>query len=198
VSGAVVVGDDGQARCPWGGGAGAGARVDLLMRDYHDHEWGVAIHDETGLYERVCLEGFQSGLSWRTILAKRPAFRSAFHDFDPDVVAGFGARDVTRLLGDAGIVRSRAKIEAAIANARATVALRDGGGLAELIWSHRPARTPRAPRSTGDLHTQTPESVALAKALRSHGFRFVGPTTMYALMEAVGLVNDHLQRCAFR
>jgi DNA-3-methyladenine glycosylase I len=167
------------------------------MRDYHDTEWGVPIHDEAGLYERVCLEGFQSGLSWRTILIKRQAFRAAFAGFEPDAVAEFGARDVERLLGDAGIVRSRAKIEAAIANARAAVALRADGGLEELIWSHRPHR-PRVPRTVADVPTRTEESVALAKALRTHGFRFVGPTTMYALMQAVGLVDDHLQGCAFR
>jgi DNA-3-methyladenine glycosylase I len=191
VSGAVVIGEDGRPRCPWGAG------TDAMMRDYHDTEWGVPIHDEVGLYERICLEGFQSGLSWRTILAKRPAFRRAFHGFDPDRVARFGDRDVERLLSDAGIVRSRAKIEAAIANARAVAALREGDGLERLIWSHQPRR-PRTPRTSADLPTQTPQSVALAKALRSHGFRFVGPTTVYALMEAAGLVNDHLQRCAFR
>jgi DNA-3-methyladenine glycosylase I len=186
----VVVGEDGVARCNWGAG-------DPLMRAYHDDEWGRPVHDETHLYERVCLEGFQAGLSWRTILNKRPAFRVAFDGFDPDVVAGFGEREVTRLLGDAGIVRSRPKIEAAIANARAVVELRDDGGLEALVWSFRPAKDP-VPRRLADLPAQVPESAALAKELRRRGFRFVGPTTMYALMQAVGLVNDHLRRCAFR
>lgn len=183
----AVVGDDGRARCGWAGD-------DDLMRVYHDTEWGVAIRAEAGLYERVCLEGFQSGLSWRTILTKRPAFRLAFAGFDPDQVATFGDDDVARLLDDAGIVRSRAKIDAAIANARAVIELRADGGLVDLIWSHQPGPRP-APRSFADVPAQTEESVALAKALKARGFRFIGPTTMYALMQAVGVVDDHLAGC---
>ena len=165
---------------------------------YHDEEWGRPVRDERGVYERLCLEGFQSGLSWLTILRKRPAFRKAFAGFDPDLVATFGDADVTRLLGDAGIVRHRGKIEAAIANARATVALRrDSEPLQELFWSHAPgARAPVA--SLADLPSTTPESVALAKRLRSAGFRFVGPTTVYAAMQACGVVNDHIRDCWVR
>jgi len=180
----VVIGDDGLARPAW-------AAVDPLLRDYYDTEWGMPVTDEHGVYERVTLEGFQSGLSWATILRKRPAFRTAFHGFDPDAVAAYDDRDVDRLLADAGIVRNRQKIEAAIRNARATVALRDDGGLPELIWSFRPDRTP-APRTIADVPTTSPESVALAKELRRRGFSFVGPTTMFALMEAIGVVDTHL------
>ncbi|HET9648130.1 MAG TPA: DNA-3-methyladenine glycosylase I [Microlunatus sp.] len=180
----LVIGEDGLARPVW-------AATDPLLREYYDTEWGLPIRDERGLFERLSLEAFQSGLSWATILRKRPAFRVAFADFDPDTVAGFGPADVERLLGDAGIVRNRAKIEATIANAAATVGLRAGGGLVELIWSFRPDRTP-APRSSAELQTTSPESLALSKALRRHGFRFVGPTTMYALMQAIGMVDDHL------
>jgi DNA-3-methyladenine glycosylase I len=166
---------------------------------YHDEEWGRPVVDERGLYERLCLEGFQSGLSWLTILRKREGFRAAFADFDPEAVARFGARDVRRLLGDAGIVRHRGKIEAAIANARATVALRDAGtSLPALVWSYRTARPARAPRSAADWRSTTPESVALAKELQRAGFRFVGPTTVYAAMQACGVVNDHLATCPAR
>jgi DNA-3-methyladenine glycosylase I len=172
---------------------------DPVYNVYHDEEWGRPVVDERGLYERLCLEGFQSGLSWLTILRKRDGFRSAFADFDPEAVARFGARDVRRLLGDAGIVRHRGKIEAAIANARATVALREAGtSLPELVWSHRPARPSRAPGSAADWRSTTPESVALAKELRTAGFRFVGPTTVYAAMQACGVVNDHLATCPAR
>jgi DNA-3-methyladenine glycosylase I len=165
---------------------------------YHDEEWGRPVRDERGIYERLCLEGFQSGLSWLTILRKRPAFREAFAGFDPDRVAAFGEPDVERLLGDAGIVRHRGKIEAAIANAHATVALRETGEqLHELFWGHAPAATP-AVSSLADLPSTTPESLALAKRLRSAGFRFVGPTTVYAAMQACGLVNDHIAGCWVR
>ena len=165
---------------------------------YHDEEWGRPVRDERGIYERLCLEGFQSGLSWLTILRKRPAFREAFAEFDPDSVARFGEADVERLLGDAGIVRHRGKIEAAIANARATVALRETGEpLHELFWSHAPAPAPAVP-SLADLPATTAESVALAKRLRSAGFRFVGPTTVYAAMQACGVVNDHIADCWVR
>ncbi|MGA1838711.1 DNA-3-methyladenine glycosylase I [Herbiconiux sp. 11R-BC] len=183
---AVVRGADGLARPLW-------ASVDPLLTAYYDTEWGMPVRDEQGLFERVSLEAFQSGLSWATILRKRPAFRLAFDDFDPDAVAGYGDTEIERLLGDAGIIRNRAKIVATIGNARATVRLREEveGGLPGLIWSFRPEVTPR-PVSFADIPTSSPESVALAAALRGHGFRFVGPTTMYALMEAVGIVDTHL------
>jgi len=172
--------------------------ADPAYVEYHDHEWGRPVTDERGLYERLCLEGFQSGLSWLTILRKRPAFRAAFAGFDPEAVAEFGARDVERLLGDAGIVRHRGKIEAAIANARATLALREAGTpLPELVWSHRP-EDGRAPRTAADWHASTPESAALSKELRAAAFRFVGPTTVYATMQACGVVNDHLADCFVR
>ena len=166
---------------------------------YHDEEWGRPVTTERGIYERLCLEGFQSGLSWLTILRKREAFRAAFAQFDPDAVARFGTRDVARLLKDTGIVRNRLKVEAAIANAKATVELRDGDRpLAELIWAHAPNGRRKAPRSWSDVPALTPESIALAKELKRSGFRFVGPTTLYALMQACGLVNDHLARCPAR
>jgi DNA-3-methyladenine glycosylase I len=171
---------------------------DPLYNAYHDDEWGRPVLDERGLYERLCLEGFQSGLSWLTILRKREAFRAAFADFDPERVARFGKREVGRLLADAGIVRHRGKIEAAIANAHATLALRESDKpLPELVWSHRV--TPgRAPRSAADWRSTTLESVELSKALRRAGFRFVGPTTVYAAMQACGVVNDHLATCPAR
>jgi DNA-3-methyladenine glycosylase I len=172
--------------------------TDPLYAAYHDEEWGMPVRDERGLYERLCLEGFQSGLSWLTILRKREAFRAAFAGFDPEAVARLGEADVARLLGDAGIVRHRGKIEAAIANARATLALRDAGTpLHELVWAHEPPERP-APRSAADWPASTPESAALAKALRRAGFRFVGPTTVYAAMQACGVVNDHLASCPRR
>jgi DNA-3-methyladenine glycosylase I len=172
--------------------------ADPAYVEYHDREWGRPVTDERGLYERLCLEGFQSGLSWLTILRKRPAFRAAFAGFDPETVARFGERDVKRLLGDAGIVRHRGKIEAAIANARATLALREAGTpLPQLVWSHRPANG-HAPRTPADWQASTPESAALSKQLRAAGFRFVGPTTVYATMQACGVVNDHLADCIVR
>ncbi|MFC7430071.1 MULTISPECIES: DNA-3-methyladenine glycosylase I [unclassified Agrococcus] len=180
----LVVGDDGLARPAW-------ASHDALLRDYYDVEWGMPVRDERGLYERLSLEAFQSGLSWRTILAKRPAFRAAFAGFDPDVVATFDDDDVARLMGDAGIVRNRRKVDATIGNARATIALRDAGGLAALVWSFQPSETP-APATLAEVPTSSPESIALAKALRAAGFAHVGPTTMHALMEAVGIVDTHL------
>jgi DNA-3-methyladenine glycosylase I len=180
----TVVGEDGLARPAW-------AAVDPLLREYYDTEWGMPVRDEVGLFERISLEAFQSGLSWATILRKRRAFRAAFDGFDPDTVAGYGDADVARLLNDAGIVRNRRKIEATITNARATVALREDGGLVDLVWSFQPAQTP-APTSYDDVPSVSPESVALSKALKRRGFVFVGPTTMFALMEAVGLVDTHL------
>lgn len=180
----VVVGDDGLARPAW-------ASVDPLLRAYYDDEWGMPVRDEQGLFERLSLEAFQSGLSWATILRKRPAFRVAFADFAPDRVAAFDDGDVARLMADAGIVRNRRKIDATIDNARATIALREDGGLADLIWSFRPDETP-APATMADVPTVSEESKALAKELRRRGFSFVGPTTMFALMEAVGIVDTHL------
>ncbi|WP_123655548.1 DNA-3-methyladenine glycosylase I [Curtobacterium sp. ZW137] len=180
----LVTGDDGLARPVW-------ASTDPMLREYYDTEWGMPVRDERGVFERLSLEAFQSGLSWRTILAKRPGFRLAFADFDADTVAGFGEDDVARLMADAGIVRNRAKILATITNANATVALRDDGGLPEFVWSFRPATTPE-PVTYADVPTKSDESVALSKALRKRGFAFVGPTTMYALMEALGIVDTHL------
>ena len=175
---------------------------DPLYEAYHDDEWGLEVRGEHELFERVTLEAFQSGLSWITVLRKRPAFRAAFADFDPRVVAGFGDADVDRLLADAGIVRNRAKITATIANARAVVGLWDQGRtLSELIWSHAPATDAASatagvrPVSWTDVPTQTDGSRALAKDLKAAGFRFVGPTTAYATMQACGLVDDHLAMC---
>jgi DNA-3-methyladenine glycosylase I len=162
---------------------------------YHDEEWGRPVTDERGLLEKLCLEGFQSGLSWHTILRKREGFRDAFRGFDPERVARFGTRDLDRLLADARIVRHRGKIEAAVANARGTLELREAGTpLNELVWSHRPERH-RSPRKPADWQSTSPESVALSKALKRAGFRFVGPTTVYATMQACGVVNDHLVSC---
>jgi len=182
----VVVGGDGLARPTW-------ASVDPMLRDYYDTEWGMPVRDERGVFERLSLEAFQSGLSWATILRKRPAFREAFAGFSPDTVAGFGEGDIERLMADAGIVRNRAKVLATIQNARATLALREDpdGDLAAYVWSFRPERTPR-PRTHADVPTTSPESLALSKGLKRKGFTFVGPTTMFALMEAIGIVDTHL------
>ncbi|MFW5471133.1 DNA-3-methyladenine glycosylase I [Knoellia sp. CPCC 206435] len=182
----VVVGDDGLARPAW-------ASVDPMLRDYYDTEWGMPVRDERGVFERLSLEAFQSGLSWATILRKRPAFRAAFADFSPDAVAAFGEDDVARLMADAGIVRNRAKVHATIQNAEATLGLRKDpdGDLAAYVWSFRPATTP-TPRTYADVPTTSPESLALSKGLKRKGFTFVGPTTMYALMEAIGIVDTHL------
>lgn len=180
----VLLGGDGLARPAW-------ASSDPLLRDYYDHEWGMPVRDEQGLYERICLEGFQAGLSWATILRKRPAFRTAFAGFNPDAVAQFTDADVERLLQDAGIVRNRLKIRAAVTNAQATLSLRPDGGLVDFVWQFQPEATPR-PRTHADIPTQSAESIALSKALRKKGFAFVGPTTMFALMEAIGMVDTHL------
>jgi DNA-3-methyladenine glycosylase I len=182
----TVTGEDGKARCGWGG------TPDYVA--YHDGEWGRPVRTDDGLFERMSLEAFQSGLSWLTILRKREAFRAAFAGFEIDAVAGFGPADVERLLADAGIVRNRAKIEAAIANARA--AQQVPAGLAALLWSFAPdpAGRPR-PQGLADVPATSPESVSMAKALRKQGFRFVGPTTAYALMQATGMVDDHVAGC---
>lgn len=182
----VVVGDDGLARPGW-------ASVDPMLRDYYDTEWGMPVRDERGVFERLSLEAFQSGLSWATILRKRPAFREAFADFSPDAVAAFDDADIERLMADAAIVRNRAKVLATIQNARATLGLRDDpeGDLAAYVWSFRPPQTPR-PRTHADVPTTSPESIALSKGLKRKGFTFVGPTTMFALMEAIGIVDTHL------
>jgi DNA-3-methyladenine glycosylase I len=182
----LVVGPDGVARCAW-----AGATPDYMA--YHDDEWGRPVRDDDGLYERLTLEAFQSGLSWLTILRKRPAFRAAFKDFVIAEVATFGESDVARLLADPGIVRNRAKIEAALHNARVAADL--AGGLGAVLWSYAPPPRGRRPRSFAEVPAVTPESTALAKDLKKRGFRFVGPTTAYALMQATGMVDDHLADC---
>lgn len=186
----LVIGDDGIIRPAW-------AASDPLLRDYYDREWGRPVRDEQGLFERLSLEAFQSGLSWLTILRKRENFRAAFDGFDPEAVAAYTDADRERLMADAGIVRNRRKIDATITNAQATLDLRADGGLADLIWSYQPEVQP-APRTADEVPTTSPESVALAKALRKRGFVFVGPTTMFALMEAVGIVNTHLVGSAAR
>jgi DNA-3-methyladenine glycosylase I len=180
--------EDDRVRCPWADGS-------ELYRDYHDFEWGQPVHGRDALFERVCLEAFQSGLAWITILRKRPAFRAAFDGFVVDRVAAFGEADVTRLMTDAGIVRNRAKIEASIGNARAVQAL--DVDLDELLWSYAPARRAR-PKTIGQVPAVTSESTAMAKELKRRGFRFVGPTTAYALMQATGMVDDHLADCWVR
>jgi DNA-3-methyladenine glycosylase I len=173
--------------------------TDPLYVAYHDEEWGRPVRDERLLLERLCLESFQSGLSWVTILRKRENFRAAFCGFDPERVARFGDRDVERLMADAGIVRNRAKILATIANARATSELHDAGGtLDELLWSFAPPLPRPPPRTLQELPATTPQSVALARELKRRGFRFVGPTTAYALMQATGIVNDHVAGCIVR
>ena len=185
----TVQGPDGRARCSW-----ALSTPDYFS--YHDDEWGKEIRDDLGLYERMTLESFQSGLSWITILRKRENFRAAFAGFDPQAVAAYGQADFDRLMADAGIIRNKAKITAAIANARALLKL-DEGALTDLLWSFAPADRP-APKTTADIPATTPESVAMSKALKKNGFVFVGPTTCYALMQATGMVNDHLADCEFR
>jgi len=171
---------------------------DPAYERYHDEEWGRPVVDERGLYERLCLEGFQSGLSWLTILRKREGFRAAFAGFEPERVARFGGRDVERLLGDAGIVRHRGKIEAAIANARGVLALREEGSpLDELLWSYAEDGGP-VPRTWDNWHSTTPASTELSKRLKRAGFSFVGPTTVYSTMQACGIVNDHLADCWVR
>jgi DNA-3-methyladenine glycosylase I len=186
-----MAGDDGELRC-FGSG-------DPLYRQYHDEEWGRPVREEVALYERISLEAFQSGLAWITILRKRENFRAAFDGFDPVKVAGYGEDEVDRLMADAGIVRNRLKIAATIANARALLDLRDAGvSLVDVVWEHRPDPDRPAPSGWGEVPAVTPESKALAKSLKQKGFRFVGPTTAYAAMQACGLVNDHLAGCVAR
>ena len=186
---------DGVCRCQW-------CMATPLYQHYHDHEWGFPVTDDQRLFEKLCLEGFQAGLSWLTILNKREAFRSAFERFDPERVAAFGAADVARLLGDARIVRHRGKIESTINNARRALALRhEFGSLAAYVWRFEPDPSSRPRRITWSAlqkMSATPESVALSKDLRKRGWSFVGPTTVYAFMQAMGLVNDHIEGCRVR
>ncbi len=183
----TVIGPDGVARCAWVGD-------DAEYRRYHDEEWGVPLHGDRALFEKLTLEGFQAGLSWITILRKRPRFREAFARFEPEEVARFGDADVERLMADAGIVRNRAKIGATISNAR-IVAGMEFGELDDLLWSFAPTEPPARPRSFAEVPAKTPESAAASKALLHRGFRFVGPTTMYALMQSAGMVDDHVVGC---
>jgi DNA-3-methyladenine glycosylase I len=185
-------GPDGLKRCFW-------CASDPIYVDYHDNEWGRPVTDDTKLYEKLCLEGFQAGLSWLTILRKREAFRVAFKDFDPIKVARFNDKNIERLMNNEGIVRNRAKIEATIGNAKATLKVQDQvGSLSKLIWSFAPIKPGKAPKTFGDLPASTPESHALSKELLKRGFKFVGPTTMYAAMQSLGLVNDHFANCHAR
>ena len=191
MSDGLVAGPDGRLRCAWGA-------EPEIYRAYHDTEWGRPVTDDVRLFEKLVLEGFQAGLAWITILRKRDRFREVFAGFDPAVVAGFGDREVERLLGDAGIVRHRGKIEAAISNAsRALEMIEAHGSVAAFVWSRAPEDRP-APIGMGDLPATTPESAALSKDLKRLGWRFVGPTTVYAFMQAMGLVNDHLEGCGQR
>ncbi|MET0806372.1 MAG: DNA-3-methyladenine glycosylase I [Lacisediminihabitans sp.] len=187
---ALVVGEDGRARCAWGAS-------DSEYRRYHDEEWGTPLHGDRPLFEKLSLEGFQAGLSWITILRRRPTFREAFHDFDIDAVAELTEADEAELLLNPGIIRNRAKISATISNARIIRELvRDApGAFDELMWSFAPAKTSARPRSFADIPAVTPESTALSKELKKRGLRFVGPTTMYALMQSAGMVDDHIEGC---
>jgi DNA-3-methyladenine glycosylase I len=189
----AVIGQDGRGRCPWG------AQDPDLLR-YHDEEWGSPLHGDRPLFEKLSLEGFQAGLSWLTILKRRPHFREVFSGFDVDAVAGLTADDVERLLGDPGIIRNRAKVEAAVGNARAVldlVAAEGEGALDRLMWGFAPPRREEheRPQGLGDIPATSPESVAMSKELKRRGFRFVGPTTMYALMQSTGMVDDHIVGC---
>jgi DNA-3-methyladenine glycosylase I len=186
----LVTGDDGNARCRWGS-------TDERYRDYHDAEWGRPVTDERGLYEKLCLECLQSGLSWALILRKREGIRDALAGFEPDAVAGFGSKQIEALLDDARVIRNRRKLEAIVQNARATIDARDETPLPELVWSFRPPLRP-APKSFADLVSLSQESKELAKELKRRGFAFVGPTTVYSTMQAVGLLNDHLAGCFVR
>lgn len=183
----MTIPDDDRPRCSWAGD-------DPEYRRYHDEEWGRPLHGDRALFEKMSLEGFQAGLSWITILRKRPRFREVFAGFDPEVVAEFGADDVARLMADPGIIRNRAKIQATIGNARLVREMAEGE-LDALMWSFAPAVAGERPRSMADVPAVTPESEAMSRALRTRGFRFVGPTTMYALMQSAGMVDDHLEGC---
>ncbi|MBO0980902.1 DNA-3-methyladenine glycosylase I [Microbacterium sp. SD291] len=183
----LIVGPDAHGRCAWVGD-------DVEYRRYHDEEWGTPLHGDRALFEKMALEGFQAGLSWITILRKRPRFREVFAGFDPETVAEFGEPDIERLMADAGIIRNRAKIEATIGNARIVRTLADGE-LDELMWSFAPAASGIRPASMAEVPAVTPESTAMSKELRRRGFRFVGPTTMYALMQSAGMVDDHVEGC---
>jgi DNA-3-methyladenine glycosylase I len=192
ISHSAVKGEDGNKRCAW-------CISDPQYMKYHDTEWGKPVTDDQKLYEKLCLEGFQAGLSWLTILRKRENFREAFANFDPEEVALFKSRDITRLMKNEGIVRNRMKIEATIANAKATLKVQyELGTLSSLIWSFAPTKSKKAPRTLSDIPATSPESVALSKELLKRGFKFVGPTTMYAAMQSLGLVNDHLATCFAR
>jgi DNA-3-methyladenine glycosylase I len=187
----IVTDTDGITRCAWAGG-------DTEYARYHDEEWGTPLHGDRALFEKICLEGFQAGLSWITILRKRPRFREVFAGFDIDTVAAFGDAEVEALMGDTGIVRNGAKIRATINNAVAARALRDesgDGALDSLVWSFVPETEPPRPQAWSEARAVTPESTALSKELRRRGFNFVGPTTMYALMQSAGLVDDHFAGC---
>jgi len=187
----LLVGPDGVARCPWPGS-------DPLYLAYHDDDWGRPVRDERELFEKLILDGAQAGLAWITILRKREGYRQAFEGFDPERVAAYGPDDVARLLADPGIVRNRQKVAAAIANAQALLAMHDAGEtLVDLVWSHQPAAHATL-RAGDDYPVTSPEAEALSKALRERGWKFVGPTIVYAFMQAVGVVNDHLEGCAFR
>jgi DNA-3-methyladenine glycosylase I len=186
--GDLVIGEDGTARCWWGASTPE-------YQAYHDNEWGLPVGDDNRVFEKLCLEGFQAGLSWLTVLRKREGFRRAFAFFDPRVVSRFDDADIARLLDDPGIIRHRGKVVATIANAQATMRLSAQGiSLAALVWRHEPGAR-RAPKTSSDLPASTPESKALSAELRRHGFRFVGETTAYATMQSLGLVNDHLEGC---
>ena len=186
----LVVGVDGRTRCGW-------VRADPDYIAYHDAEWGTPLHGDQKLFEKIALEGFQAGLSWITILRRRPGFRVAFDGFDLDTVAGYDDRDVERLMGDERIIRNRAKIEATISNARVTLELTrdDHGALDRLMWGFAPTKRRARPKTWADIPAVTPESEAMSKALRGLGYKFVGPTTMYALMQSAGMVDDHLAAC---
>lgn len=183
----LLTGPDSRDRCAWVGD-------DDEYRRYHDEEWGTALHGDRALFEKMALEGFQAGLSWITILRKRPRFREVFAGFEPEIVSEFGEADVERLMTDAGIIRNRAKIEATIGNARIVRAMAEGE-LDELMWSFAPPASDTRPASFADVPAVTPASTALSKELRRRGFRFVGPTTMYALMQSAGMVDDHIAGC---
>ena len=184
----VVVGEDGHPRCRWGA-------ADGLYRQYHDNEWGRPLRDEVALFELLCLEAFQSGLAWITILRKREGFRAAFDAFDPKAVAAYDETEVSRLMADASIIRNRSKIDAAIANARAVEALHARGTtLVEAVFAHAPPQASR-PKTFADIPSKTDESTALSKSLRDQGFKFVGPTVAYALMQSAGVVDDHVEGC---